>query len=534
MQINRRLAEHLGPVKSQLNSAVDKMMGLSENLTQSLNLVNLPIRKSLQGQLPLNRSSSIGAAFHQMRPVTKNGASNWNKEIVSSSSNNSPKQLSKVHPMVAGHAISRPRIQLTRMDRAAMDAARSQQEELVPNGSREEYDNNVTVSSENRVEPEEEAVPSFGRDAFNLTNIGEEGSFIEDESLTEHSFLHGNSMSDLQEPSLDTLPENDEIEVSPNVSFTRRSRCSIVVPAGAENHSLQLSDRNSGLTNHRTSRGLSRPPLEELNSLSSPQVDILKTQRHPAVVLCDLVTMKHPALPPSNVESTPLAAPMISQSSNSSHGTSDFPLDPSESFLERMCDADPLEGPSWLFASVKKKKKRRSSAARKLSVLLSDSERDSVQTNSGRSVKLSKNEGVFNSSDINLPSEAEEILDDSSDFELDQDLLENAVMLTPQHESEKSVFDDNMDLTSNNDDQENNPLQVSGGAIDENNLSISVSQGSRTPLSSLTYTDKSGEVFRFNPRTDTGVTVAGLRQAHILLNNVGMESSSERTTPYKL
>ena len=35
----------------------------------------------------------------------------------------------KVGPMVAGHAISRPRIQLTRMDEAAMAAARERQAE---------------------------------------------------------------------------------------------------------------------------------------------------------------------------------------------------------------------------------------------------------------------------------------------------------------------------------------------------------------------------------------------------------------------
>ena len=39
--------------------------------------------------------------------------------------------------------------------------------------------------------------------------------------------------------------------------------------------------------------------------------------------------------------------------------------------------------------------------------------------------------------------------------------------------------------------------------------------------SSLTYTESLGEVVKFNPRTDTGFTVAGIREATILLNNVG-------------
>merc|ERR1719209_73434 len=104
-----------------------------------------------------------------------------------------------------------------------------------------------------------------------------------------------------------------------------------------------------------------------------------------------------------------------------------------------------------------------------------------------------------------------------------------------------------MDLTSpankeadeglNSSNQENAPVGLVGpSTIYESNLSISVTNTPRTPLSSLTYTDPSGEVVKFNPRTDTGVSVAGLREARILLNNVGMEgtNSGVSTTPYKL
>merc|ERR1719187_1544740 len=88
----------------------------------------------------------------------------------------------------------------------------------------------------------------------------------------------------------------------------------------------------------------------------------------------------------------------------------------------------------------------------------------------------------------------------------------------------------------NNSDQENAPVKlVRTDNINESILSISVTNIPRTPLSSLTYTDPSGEVVKFNPRTDTGVTVAGLREARILLDNVGMGTTSGvSTTPYKL
>ena len=239
----------------------------------------------------------------------------------------------------------------------------------------------------------------------------------------------------------------------------------------------------------------------------------------------------------------------------------DFPEDPSESFLEQMCDADPLEGPSWLFASVHKKK-RRSSAVRKLSCVWSDSERASTMGSSGRATSS------FDCSDIDISSGGEGASSrEVSGYVLDRDLLENAVVnnpdatleastleatpgksessraiLTGESANSASAFIEDMDLTRtievveqskelNSSNQENNPVHLMGPMnIDERILSISVSQSHRTPLSSLTYTDPSGEVVKFNPRTDTGVTVAGLREAHILLSNVGMQNAS----PYKL
>merc|ERR1719381_344771 len=55
-----------------------------------------------------------------MRSVAPSGSSE-------SANSTSPSLVSKVGPMVAGHAISRPRIQLTRMDDEAMAAARERQ-----------------------------------------------------------------------------------------------------------------------------------------------------------------------------------------------------------------------------------------------------------------------------------------------------------------------------------------------------------------------------------------------------------------------
>ena len=68
---------------------------------------------------------------------------------------------------------------------------------------------------------------------------------------------------------------------------------------------------------------------------------------------------------------TPLSASPVPvhRSPNPDFIPEDFPENPSDSFFERLgCDMD---GPSWLFGSVKKNKKRKS-AAKRLSTLLSD------------------------------------------------------------------------------------------------------------------------------------------------------------------
>ena len=287
-----------------------------------------------------NRNSSIGANF-RMRPVasfqTRDGgnSSGWGREGGGGSGNSPPKQLSKVSPMVAGHAISRPRIQLTRMDVAALSAAR---EQLGLAGGEEDnseagdtVEDTVEVVEEEADEERHEDYEQFeasphdpGRNRFNLTNIGEESSMLED-SRAEESILEesGVGESQLLEP-MEILEEDsqEEIEVvSPEQSFRRQARSSRQSGSGLSRQLLgrtgairqstgQMSRQEIPTAPSPLPQGrLSRPPLRDLSVLStSPQVDMLKTQRHPAVVLSDLVTMNHPALPPQD---SPHSTPML-------------------------------------------------------------------------------------------------------------------------------------------------------------------------------------------------------------------------------
>merc|ERR1719244_2058700 len=214
---------------------------------------------------------------------------------------------------------------------------------------------------------------------------------------------------------------------------------------------------------------------------------------------------------------------------------------------------------------------RRSSVARKLSSVLSESER-------GSSARFTSS---LDSSDIDMSGagEGDTSSREVSGYVLERDLLETAVVInspnvtmdtpgpanvsgpvtglssettTSSSTAGTVVGEEDMDLTRpagaastnnstekslNNSNQENAPEElVDSDNINEGNLSISVTNNPRTPLSSLTYTDSSGQVVKFNPRTDTGVSVAGLREARILLNNVGMQgaNSGVSNTPYKL
>ena len=124
-EVLRRVAAAVAPIRASLEGAVDCLVQTSEHVTKGLQLASQPSRQSSISQARLSlqqpRHSSIGPTF-RMRSVAPSGSSE-------SANSSSPSLVSKVGPMVAGHAISRPRIQLTRMDDAAMAAARERQAE---------------------------------------------------------------------------------------------------------------------------------------------------------------------------------------------------------------------------------------------------------------------------------------------------------------------------------------------------------------------------------------------------------------------
>ena len=122
-ELLRRVAAAVAPIRASLEGAVDCLVQTSEHVTKGLQLASQPSRQSSISQARLSmqqpRHSSIGPTF-RMRSVAPSGSSE-------SANSTSPSLVSKVGPMVAGHAISRPRIQLTRMDDEAMAAARERQ-----------------------------------------------------------------------------------------------------------------------------------------------------------------------------------------------------------------------------------------------------------------------------------------------------------------------------------------------------------------------------------------------------------------------
>ena len=135
-----------------------------------------------------------------MRPVISlNSAdtvknSTWIKEAPNGSS--PPKQLSKESSMVAGHAITRPRMQLTRMDPALMNAVREsqsveEQRDEADTGHATEEESVAGEGQDQELEQVHDAdVGSLGRNRFDLTNIGEQPSILEE---TRNDSLVGNS-----------------------------------------------------------------------------------------------------------------------------------------------------------------------------------------------------------------------------------------------------------------------------------------------------------------------------------------------------
>merc|ERR1719233_1031563 len=229
----------------------------------------------------------------------------------------------------------------------------------------------ASVDNEEEVFEDVESTPPHpGRSRFNLTNIGEENSFLE-ESRAEESIMEENEVHNEEHSRMEALDETSEEAVtSPDQSLVRRARSSVRQSYGMTRQSssrssgiaptvitetsgstevlasptiprlrLSLSTRTleeaGGSSSASPRARSSRPPLMPLSSASaSPQVDILKTQRHPAVVIPDLVQMNHPALPTTR-HSQPCSTPFLPTPSPANKRTTapifsveDFPENP--------------------------------------------------------------------------------------------------------------------------------------------------------------------------------------------------------------
>ena len=159
----------------------------------------------------------------------------------------------------------------------------------------------------------------------------------------------------------------------------------------------------------------------------------------------------------------------------------------SESILEQMMDIPMDEGPSWLFASVKKKK-RKSSAVKKLSCIMSDLD----STAASQSATLDSSDLETSSTNVSVSGSV-----------LDRDLRQSVA--ANQEEPQDETQDEN---------QENIPIR---GESASSSRPLPVP---RTPLTNLMLTCP-----------DDGGSEVRLKEARILLNNVGTPNSAEEDSP---
>jgi len=443
-EVQRRVKEHLSQINNEIKTAIDHSIGLSTILTQLCVSTSRASMATSGAGVP--RNSDIGGS--RMRQVINTRApgsgSAWSKGSGSGSS--PPKQLSKVSPMVAGHAISRPRIQLPRMDLSSI-TVQDQEEDNTAVDDIEPINEDIIVHArieENLDDPEEIAatptLPAPTRNVFNLTNIREESTLLEDsvmvDAMEETLLTPRDEMEAVQEENAEDL----ENILEPNVSNNRRS----------VRQSLQPPRR-----------------LSQSNSFPSTSPYVLDVDKTPVGL---------PREDLSRPTTSTVARPTSPNLANTSASLT-------ESFLEQMVGIDPMEGPSWLFASVKKKK-RRSSAVRKLSCIMSD---------------------LDNTASSSLDGSQSEESRPSSNFVLDPDLRESMLPETVGNIVQNILDDDD---ESN---QENVPLETypNSGRVGSR---LSSSSSSRTPLSSLeTCVDDRGNQ-------------VNLKEARIMLNNVGVDS----------
>ena len=372
--------------------------------------------------------------------------------------------------MVAGHAISRPRIQLARMDLSSMTAVQDQVRNEDNDNLIEEEEMFINSQEDNHeVEDIEEEIPATPphqqptRNLFDLTNIREESTLMDDsvlDSMEETIISPNPNMEAVQEENAEDDLDDDHITVP------------ILDPIPSTSQTRRLTS-----TQTRVSVRQSLQPPPGLSSSQSPILSLLPNTS-PYVL---------------EAETTPVGLPRASNSSRPSSIRIPSPNQSAsltESFLEQLVDVDPLEGPSWLFASVKKKK-RRSSAVKKLSCIMSDL--DNTDNNS-----------ALDNSDID-PSSREP----SGQFVLDRDLRQSLVV---EHSNNPAIL--SPDIVEDGDsNQENVPVNEDI----ENAANISGTRDlatPRTPLSSL------------GTCLDEGGNSINLKEARIMLNNVGVDGQN--------
>jgi len=526
-ELLRRIAAAVAPIRASLEGAVDCLVQTSEHVTKGLQLASQPSRQSSISQARLSlhqpRHSSIGPTF-RMRSVAASGSSD-------SANSSSPSLVSKVGPMVAGHAISRPRIQLTRMDEAAMAAARERQAEdlglapapAVPQPQEEVYD-----PAEEEEYDDIGASPEHpGRSRFNMTNIVEE-SRLEESRLEVSGVLEEEDEEEERSPGLQMLPE-EPVTLTPALDrslqpMVRLSPCPLS-PLEQATPSRYRMSVGRGIT----PRNQIPPQPTATTSQSTSSQPTVKTSLRRA---------PRPAAPPSAIRlsistpSTPLAPPSPAAEAGTSTAASPFiPDNPSESFLEALAQ-DPGEGPSWLFADKSKgrKKKNRSSTARQLSALFSESERESGATTGASTSGM-------DTSDISLGEpDCADSSAEVSGFILAEDLRQSksavfstapstpALAVADEEEQQEGMEEEQADVNKENSAEQESPSRLS--------ISVSTTPG-RRPLEEVAI---DGGVVTYCPRLETGATVASLRTASIILKNVGTKGSTteESTTPYRL
>ena len=316
------------------------------------------------------------------------------------------------------------------------------------------------------IEEEIPATPPFQqptRNLFDLTNIREESTLMEDsvlDSMEETIISPNPNMEAVQEENAEDDHDDDHTvpTIDPILSTSQSRR----------------------LTSTQTRESV-RQSLQPPSRLSSSQSPILSIFPNTSPYILD-------------TETTPVGLPRASTSTRPSSISIPSPNQSAsltESFLEQLVDADPLEGPSWLFASVKKKK-RRSSAVKKLSCIMSDL--DNTDNNS-----------ALDNSDID-PSSREP----SGQFVLDRDLRQSLMVENSNNQQPILSPDIVVDDDSN---QENVPINedITNAANISGTRDL---QTPRTPLSSL------------GTCLDEGGNSINLKEARIMLNNVGVDGQN--------